>query len=190
MEQSDSPVKSPSLFTRILVMLVLLLVVALAGGYFYFRYSGEREAMRLREKQLQEQVLFIGKATTVYRDMQREDIELFSLPLSWAVRKELMSNNVQQIDEYLVELVRKDKFKVAFLVDPAGMVKVSTDRKYLDTSFREAHSDISLAQDKITVTPLADGTSVIVIPIMGLSERLGTVVLIQTIKPFPLQSGT
>jgi phosphoadenosine phosphosulfate reductase len=35
--------------------------------------------------------------------MQRQDIQLFALPLAWSVRKELMHSNYGQIEEYFIQ---------------------------------------------------------------------------------------
>lgn len=189
LELSSATEKRPSVFRKILVVLVLLLLAGLAGAIFYVRYTAEQDLKKLEASNRQERTMLIGKSSGLYRDIQKESVELFSLPLSWSVRKELMKGDYEQIDEYFNELVRKEKFRALFLVDTLGVVKVATDRKYIDTAFSDSYPTLSLGEEKIASFDLSDGSNAVVIPIMGLSEKLGTAVVIQVLKPFPMEQA-
>jgi hypothetical protein len=189
LELSSATEKRPSVFRKILVVLVLLLLAGLAGAIFYVRYTAEQDMKKLEASSRQERTMLIGKSSGLYRDIQKESVELFSLPLSWSVRKELMKGDYEQIDEYFNELVRKEKFRALFLVDTLGVVKVATDRKYIDTAFSDSYPTLTLGEEKIASFDLSDGSNAVVIPIMGLSEKLGTAVVIQVLKPFPMEQA-
>jgi hypothetical protein len=189
LELSSATEKRPSVFRKILVVLVLLLLAGLAGAIFYVRYTAEQDLKKLEASNRQERTMLIGKSSGLYRDIQKESVELFSLPLSWSVRKELMKGDYEQIDEYFNELVRKEKFRALFLVDTLGVVKVATDRKYIDTAFSDSYPTLTLGEEKIASFDLSDGSNAVVIPIMGLSEKLGTAVVIQVLKPFPMEQA-
>ena len=112
--------RKPSFWMRFLLTINFLVIASLAGGIFWTRYQGEQKQQEL-----------IARADIRYIDIQRQDLRLFALPLAWSVRKELMRFNYDQIDEYFNELIKRKGFAMVMLVDPSGIIKVSTDRKLL-----------------------------------------------------------
>lgn len=170
-----------------LVILALLLLAGLAGALLYVRSAADRQLKQLVSSQRRERSDLLNRSAELYRKVQREGIERFSIPLSWAVRKELMKQNYEQIDDYFAELARKDSLMGIFLVDSLGLVKVASDRALLESSFSGRYPSIDFRQEKIAVSPLPDGKEAAVIPIMGLSEKLGTVVVILPTRQFPLE---
>ena len=101
---------------------------------------------------------------------------LFGSALAWAVRSALVQNDVREADQYFAELVRNDRVKLALLANAKGRVVASTDRQFLGKSFG-AHFDRALLKtDKISLHP--DGGDIrLVVPIRGLTSRLGTVLV-------------
>jgi hypothetical protein len=58
-----------------------------------------------------------------------------------------------------------------------GKVQVSTDRRHLGADAATLVAPEALLLPEVTVRSEADGTKLLVIPVMGLNARLGTVIL-------------
>jgi hypothetical protein len=159
--------QKPSFWKRFFLITVPLIIALLVGGIFLTRYQGEQSLKELAE---------LAESRSVV--MQRQDIQLFSLPLAWSVRKELMHSNYDQIDEYFNEMIRQKGFSVFMLVDPAGMVKLSTDRKLQGSSFLSHYPQMRLNAMVPVSYALSEGRSLFLVPVMGLNEKIGTIAFV------------
>ncbi|NTW11604.1 MAG: hypothetical protein HGA26_09645, partial [Chlorobiaceae bacterium] len=131
-----------------------------------------------------------AKAAKSSIDIQRRDIGIFALPLAWAVRKEMMHGNYDQIDEYFGELIKIKGFGVFMLVEPDGMIRVSTDRKLQGTAFSVLYPGMETGVQRPVSYGLRDGSSLFVLPVMGLSGRLGTIAFVYSYQPFSFSGKT
>lgn len=102
----------------------------------------------------------------------------FGTALAWAVRGEMIRNNFDQIDQFFTEVVKLPHTERALLADSTGKVRVSTDRRDLGAALTARVPVEMTLEDAVTVRAAADGTRLLVVPIMGLNSRLGTVVVI------------
>ncbi|THF60520.1 hypothetical protein [Pseudothauera rhizosphaerae] len=104
---------------------------------------------------------------------------LFGTALAWAVRGDMIRNNLDQIDQYFNELVKAERIRLVLLADPAGKVLVSSDRAFVDAPLPPAFPASLLEVPDVTVQPAAaPAERQLVIPIQGLNTRLGTVILV------------
>ena len=165
----------PSIWKRILLIALPLAFALLVGGIFLTRYLGEQRANELVE---------LAESHSVV--LQRQDIQLFALPLAWSVRKELMRSNYDQIDDYFNELIQRKGFGVIMLLDPAGIVKVSTDRKLQGSSFLLRYPQMKLGSPVPVSYALPEGKSMFLVPVMGLNSSLGTIAFIYRYRTLSL----
>ena len=165
--------RKPSFWMRFLLTINFLVIASLAGGIFWTRYQGEQKQQEL-----------IARADIRYIDIQRQDLRLFALPLAWSVRKELMRFNYDQIDEYFNELIKRKGFAMVMLVDPSGIIKVSTDRKLLGASFSRSYPGMNLGTSELMFYPLQKGTGIFLVPVMGLNEKIGTIAFLYSYQEF------
>ncbi len=161
----------PSFWRRLLLIAVPLVFALLVGGIFLTRYQGE-----LRAKELVE----LAESRSVV--LQRQNIQLFTLPLAWSVRKELMRANYDQIDDYFNELIQRKEFGVIMLLDPSGTIIVSTDRKLQGSSFLLRYPQMKLGATVQVSYALPEGKSMFLVPVMGLNARLGTIAFIYSYR--------
>jgi hypothetical protein len=171
----DSSDRKPSFWSRFVLIGTTLLVLLLAGGIVVVRYLGERkvdEQARVAESR--------------FVDMQRQDITLFATPLAWVVRKELIKQNYEQIDEYFSQLIKRKGFGLIMLIDPSGNVKVSTDRKILGSSFFQRYPKFKLDFPGPVSYKVEEGKSLFLVPVMGLNEKIGTIAFIYTYRELSL----
>ena len=161
----------PSFWKRFLLITILLIIALLVGGIFLTRYEGEQSLKELAE---------LAESRSVV--IQRQDVQLFALPLAWSVRKELMRANYEQIDEYFNEMIRQKGFGVIMLVDPSGMIRISTDRKLQGSSFSLSYPGMKLGASVPVSYAMPERKSMFVVPVMGLNERIGTIAFIYSYR--------
>ncbi|MEI8032240.1 MAG: hypothetical protein WCH05_02680 [Chlorobiaceae bacterium] len=167
----DDSRNSSSLWKKFQIGAVLALFIALGGGILLVRYQGAEQLRRQSE----------GARSSALA-LQRQDIRLFTLPFAWAVRKELIKENYEQIDEYFGQLVAKQGFDLIMLVSPSGVIKVSTDRKLQGHFFLFSYPQISLNVTQTVSYSLRSDQSMFVVPIMGLNEKIGTIAFAYTYR--------
>lgn len=99
----------------------------------------------------------------------------FGMALAWAVRGEMIRNNLDQVDQFFTEVVRLPGTERVLLAGADGKIAVSTDRRHLGVEASTVVPPEALALPQVTVRREADGTVLLVVPVMGLNDRLGTV---------------
>ncbi len=118
------------------------------------------------------------KKAREYADTQyKNEEERFGQVLAWAVRGELLRNNLDQIDQYLTELVKTKDTERVVLISEEGKLLVSTDKRLEDEAAAKTYPKEVLNQRKVTMTSDSKGRKMLVVPVMGLNSRLGTVVI-------------
>jgi hypothetical protein len=163
------------------LVLLLLLIIALAWNRLG---TGSAERRLAEERQQLTQQLEADRSA-----MQREAQEalarqtqdmqiLFGTALAWSVRSAMLRNNFDEIDQYFVDLVKNPRVTLALLADVNGKVLRTSDRKYLDTPFSEHFPAELLKGEDVAVHPDEGDRKRLVLPIQGLTARLGTVLLV------------
>jgi hypothetical protein len=118
------------------------------------------------------------QAQQVISENTREFLRLTATPLGWAVRKEMLTGNYGQINEYLVQFVKEPGIKQIMVVKSDGIIAVSTDKKLEGTAFSSLYPKEILDYDKTTVSDGELGNIQVIVPIMGFDKKLGLLLLI------------
>ena len=129
-------------------------------------------------KRLESERALITQQAREYADKQytREE-ERFGQVLSWAVRGELIRNNIDQIDQYLSEIVKMKDTERVVLIDEDGQLLVSTDKRLEESKATELFPKEILNLQKITVKSDVEGKKILVVPVMGLNKKIATIVI-------------
>lgn len=101
-------------------------------------------------------------------------MQLTTKVFTWAIRSEMIRGNNENIDQFLVALIKEPNINKIQLLDPkTGNIVLSTNRK--EEGKTENNPAIVKADDLITIP---DSLSYrIACPVMGLNNRLGVVVM-------------
>ena len=129
-------------------------------------------------KKLDGERALITQQAREYADKQymREE-ERFGQVLSWAVRGELIRHNLDQIDQYMNEIVRMKDTERVVLIGEDGQLLLSTDKRLEETKGTEIFPKEILNLQKITVKSDVDGRKLLVVPVMGLNKKIATLVV-------------
>lgn len=166
------------LWAGLLLLILLLAVFAwkqVAVGRAEARLADVRAAMT--QKFEADRASLVSQARERAAAQADESRRRFALALAWAVRGELIRNNLDQVDQYFAELVKQPGHSLVLLAAPDGKVLVSTDRKHLGADATGLVPTEVLDQAEIALRGEADGNRLLTIPVMGLNARLGTVLL-------------
>ncbi len=155
---------------------VAALVVALcllAAGLYVWKLV----AVRRVEQAMQAQQTELTQARRVAIGLQAaEMLRLATLPLGWAVRGEMLKDNLNQVDDYFRLFIRERGVESLLLVDKDGKVVVASDQKLVGRSAADLVSSALLA----TAEPAQEQTGKRVrqvVPIMAFDARIGTLVM-------------
>ncbi|MCF8332287.1 MAG: hypothetical protein K9H84_07535 [Bacteroidales bacterium] len=169
--------KNPKWYLHWAFILSVILLIALAWIYF-----SSRSTIRQLKNQHKSTIEQLSEDFTSYTIKSKSTgYELVIQTFSWAVRKEMLNNNLDIVNNYLNILVKDDEIEEIFLVDPNDTVLLSTDKKYEGSSFSERYDGKMLKVDKVHSFKLDKDTVFIVTPVFGYEQRLGTIVI--KIKP-------
>jgi len=93
------------------------------------------------------------------------------------VRSELIRKNLDTIAQYLAEIVKMRDTEKVVLIGEDGQLLVSTDKRLEDSEGGDIYPDEILNLRNITIKSNVDGKKLLVVPIMGLNNRIGTVIV-------------
>lgn len=113
-----------------------------------------------------------------YADTQyKKEEERFGQVLAWAVRGELIRNNLDQIDQYLTELVKTKDTERVVLISDEGKLLVSTDKRLESEEASSLYPQEILGLQTITIKSDVGNRKLLVVPVMGLNKRLATIII-------------
>lgn len=173
-----------------MVALVVALVVVALGMYFWKMAAVskvEDKLVQVQAQQAQARTELIERARQLDARDDVDSLKRFSTPLAWAIRRELMAANLDQVDQYLSELVQMPGFQSAVLANSDDKVVVATDRKHLAGTFSSIYPAEYLQAKDVKIEPASNGGLRAIIPIMGLNQQLGTLVVEYAEPAYPLQ---
>ncbi|SFM68920.1 hypothetical protein [Nitrosomonas communis] len=137
----------------------------------------ERERAQMVQDLDTERSIMMRKAREYADSQYNKEEERFGQVLSWAVRGELIRNNLDQVSQYLNELVKMKDTERVVLISDDGKLLVSTDKKLEEAEGKDLYPAEVLQKRKITMLSDVNGKKVLVVPVMGLNSRLATVVV-------------
>ncbi|MGV8935164.1 MAG: hypothetical protein ACOH1I_11095 [Gallionellaceae bacterium] len=158
---------------RTLVIVIVVFVVLLGWVYISSSLKVRNVESAVAEKQMD----IVKKSEERQTEIVKQSLEIFCTPLAWAVRREMIDGNMAQVDQYVSDLVKQKGFEQIVVAKENGKVAVASDRKNLGADFSSLYASNYLTSDKITVENKGQGKWLLVIPVMGLSARLGTIAI-------------
>jgi hypothetical protein len=149
--------------------------------------SLEEQFSQAEARHTEARIQLLGQARRLDARKDEESLRLFSIPFGWAVRREMMAGNLDQVDQYFTGLVQTPGFEAATLAAPDGKILVASDRKRLGQTFASIYPERYLQSERIEVERETSGRLRAIIPILGLNLRLGMAVVEFKPSPNPLQ---
>lgn len=103
-----------------------------------------------------------------------ENFKIISNVFSWAVRSDLMRDNLDQANQYLDNVIKEPNIRKAYIIDlEKQSILLSTNKAEKELPV----ADVTLLQPKHNAVKLNDSTTRFVSPITGLNTIIGISVL-------------
>lgn len=153
-------------FPRYLVMLLLACIAAV----YAWKIVSERELRTSIENQSIE-------SSSLLKERTRSLLRLTAKPLAWVVRTEVMNGNLGRVKNYFRDFVKEPDIERIMYVRNDGKIIVATDKNLEGQEISNHLRDSFNTRNETVIDEDKDGTLRVMIPIMGYSAILGTVVV-------------
>lgn len=149
------------------LVVILLLVILFLAIWFFFKTNSQKKAFHAEKSAI------ISNYENQIDSLKLSRIELATKTFSWAVRSDMMRNNIENINELFNQFIRTSDAKLLQLIDTkTNTVVLSTDKKFQGQRFT-LPSFISL---EIESTVSDSVSTKVYTPIMGINEMLGLLI--------------
>jgi len=130
----------------------------------------------------------VQQAGQVISEQNRSYLRLAAVPLVWAVRSEMMRGNYDQVNQYLAQFVREPNMKEIVVARTDGRIVAATNKQRDGAPVTDFFPPEVLRTDTITVTSREDGDLMVAAPVMGLSDKLGVLILLASPPKYSLDT--
>ncbi|MDQ3049850.1 MAG: hypothetical protein M3Q95_03080 [Bacteroidota bacterium] len=120
-------------------------------------------------------------------EIQTQDLKSIIKPLVWAVRSEMLKNNLTDINFYIAELVKEKGFQFILLTDEKNVILSSTNKKWEGKPVEVSGISSDLSGDSTIVKTVNNNIILAGAPVMGFNKRLGTVIISFSVAPPPFK---
>lgn len=135
-----------------------------------------RKQAAIEKQDLQEQ------ATDQIRQTHEMHLKSLAKPFVWAVRTEMLKNNISQVNLYANDMVKEKNFQKIVITNDRGTVILSTNKKEEGKEFGSIGNAAYLSSNNTTVDTINDSAMVVSSPIMGFNNRLGTLLITYAVQ--------
>jgi hypothetical protein len=153
--------KKYPVFSTIIIALVLM-----GAMYLWLDFQAKRERNRI-----------VRSASEQIDQNNLEMLRLFSRPMVWSIRAEMLRGNKEQIDLLISDMVREKNFENIFVVDMEGTIYVSTTKRQEGQQAADFISPDLLSADATIIQDTGNNTQLLVSPVLGFDRRIGTLVI-------------
>lgn len=157
---------------RLLFTLFLLFLIAIMYQWKTISVNSVREEVKVERKNL------TAKVNQIVLERNLELVRLSAIPLSWAVRSEMVKENHENINQYFKQLVQANRFRSITLSAADGKIIVATDKSLEGKMVANVYSPTVQDQFETTVKVLPNREIMAVVPVLGVAGKLGVMVLV------------
>ncbi|MCB1950328.1 hypothetical protein [Nitrosomonas sp.] len=129
-------------------------------------------------KKLESERALVTQQAREHADKQyKKEEERFGQVLAWAVRSELIRNNIDQIGLYLNDIVKQIDADRIVLISESGELLVSTDKRLEDVKGSDLYPQDVINVHTITIKSDVDGKKLLIAPISDFNKRVAVLVI-------------
>ena len=156
-----------------------LYVIGVLVVLVFIMYLWKNVAVKnVRERMEAQQIQLIEKSQQVMTEKTRYFLRLTTTTFVWAIRKEMLRENYEQINEYLNQFVKEPHIKQVLVVKSDGTVAVATDKKLEGVAISSLYPNELIEKNEIEITDDQNGNMLILSPIMGFNKKLGMFLMV------------
>jgi hypothetical protein len=107
-------------------------------------------------------------------------ISLSTITMLWALRSELLRENYVQVEQYIHQIVKEKGVNQVAFIDRDGNVKLASNKKWEGKPYGEFFKEDIKGMEEMTIHDRENGEKLIVAPVTGVNEKLGTAIIVYT----------
>jgi hypothetical protein len=109
-------------------------------------------------------------------------LRLSTMPFLWALRSELLRDNYTQVEQYIHQFVKERGVNEVAFIDRDGNVKLASNKKWEGKPYGEFFKEDIKGMEDMTMHDRGNGERLIVAPVTGVNEKLGTAIIVYSEK--------
>ena len=164
----QSPALKPS-SNLVFILYGVIVLLLLGGAYLLYKNTQANKAFADERAATREQV----QVNQLANDQQQLTFAMKTF--TWAVRNSMLQNKPGEINEYFNTLVKDRGVREVLLVDPAGQITLSTNKKNQGSPFASRFPADLLQHDDVYISNKMPYE--LSAPITAPNKRLGTLVM-------------
>jgi hypothetical protein len=179
-EKENTPAKKKKRLSAqaIVSIIILCLLVAIPAGIYLWKQGEISKLKKQHETEINQIKADAGKTIS---DNNKKSIEILTRTFTWAVRSEMLRNNLEQVNTYMTDLVKSADLNDISAIKPDGIVVLSTNKKFEGNAYPGFVTTELNNINEVVSRNNGNGNIMSICPIMGLDNRMGTIVI--TYKP-------
>ena len=171
---AEQPAKKGMSAQTIVIIIILALMIIIPLVIFLWKQAEIKSLKKNHEARISE---ITTQANNTIMENNRKNIETLTRVFTWAVRSEMLRQNLEQIDTYMTDLVKTEGMHHISVINSEGIVVRSTNKKYEGVVYPgPIAKELSGITEVITKSD-ETGDMVSICPVMGLDNRLGTLII-------------
>ncbi|MFD2936189.1 hypothetical protein [Spirosoma flavum] len=165
----------PSGSNTLYILYGVIILLVLGVGYLLYKNIASNKEFEQERSQLRETI----RKNQLTNDQQQ--LQFGMKTFVWAVRNALLHNKPGEINEYFNTLIKDRGIKEMLLVDPAGQVTISTNKKNQGIAFASRFPAYLLQQQDIYFKE--NVLYELSAPVTSPNKRLGTLIMFYKSAP-------
>ncbi len=158
----------------IVIIIILALMIIIPLVIFLWKQAEIKSLKQSQQARISE---ITTQANNTIMENNRKNIETVTRVFTWAVRSEMLRQNLEQINTYMADLVKMEGMHHISVINADGIVVSSTNKKYEGVVYPgPVAKELSGITEAITKSD-ENGDMVSICPVMGLDNRMGTLII-------------
>lgn len=139
--QAGTPGPRPRVRWSVVVgaVLVAVVIAAVIGG-LYQALGGARQ--RAQRAAATERAALLKQADAHHANTVKQSLTRFGVPLAWAMRREIVADNWEQVDRYVAELAQLEGVEEVVVARADGAVAAASDPSHVGIDFRSLYAEL------------------------------------------------
>lgn len=146
---------------------IIIIVLLIVGIVIFFYKNHEIKSVKQDLTQ---------QANSLIVDQNTRGLKLMAKPLVWAIRGEMLRNNLDEINIITTDLVKVKNIQDINLLNMDGRIINSTNKKLEGTIASDIYRNY-LVLDSVQVINTSDSIARVIAPVMGYQSKLGVIVI-------------
>lgn len=159
------------IFRKVVAIILGIAVIALFGWYYI---TTDKQITHLEGELLMLKTTLKEEIRQNLETQNNIYLALVMEPFSWAIRNELLTGNIEKINQYLAQFVKNPKVEQLIVLNEDGEIIASTNKKIEGQNFNDLYPDYPIHEEQV-FQKAERGKIHIVQPVMGFDSRIGSI---------------